>query len=90
MQQHDRGRHRRAAGEQHHDLALARRGEVGSGAADKTGIAIVLQERGAALGFPARGFQGQEYFDRGRDLLWRARYLETDFAVLGQPVALAA
>ena len=56
----------------------------------KLGIAVVLLQRGAALAFPAGGFQRQEYLDRGCDLPRGARHLETDLAVLGQPVALAA
>ena len=84
------GRDRRIAGAQRHDLALAGLGEFRGGAADETGIAIMLLERGAALTFPAGGFQRQEYLDRGGDLLRGARHLETDFSVFGQPVALAA
>ena len=50
----------------------------------------MLLERGAALAFPAGGFQRQEYLERGGDLVRRARHLETDFAVFGEAVALAA
>ena len=55
MPQHDRGRDRRIAGTQRHDLALADFGERDGGAPDKGGIAVVLHQRGAAPGFPAAG-----------------------------------
>ena len=60
------------------------------GAADKGRIAGVLSERGAALALPAAGFQFQEDLDRRCDVSWRARDVELDGAVLGEPVALAA
>ena len=73
MPQHDAGGHRRLAGPQRHDLALAGGRERRRGAADEAGIAVVLHQRGAALGFPAAGFQLQEGLDRGGDVVRRAR-----------------
>ena len=90
MPQHDRGRDRGIAGAQGHDLALTRLGERHGGAPHETGIAVVLHQRGAALAFPAAGFERQECLDRGRDLFRRSRHLEMHGAVLGQPMALAA
>ena len=42
---------------QRHDLALAGFGERGRGATDEGGIAVVLDQRGAALALPAAGLQ---------------------------------
>ena len=42
------------------------------------------------VGLPAAGFQRQECFERGRDLFGCARDVETDRAMLGQAMALAA
>ena len=88
--EHDCGGDRGVAGPQRHDLAFAGFGECGRGAADKAGIAVVLQQRGAALGFPAAGLEGEESLDGWRNVFGCARHIETDGAVLGQPVALAA
>ena len=88
--QHDRGRHRRVAGAQRHDLALAGLRERRGGAADKGRIAGVLSERGAALALPAAGFQLQEGLERRGDIAWLAGDVELDGAVLGEAVALAA
>ncbi len=90
MPEHDRGRDRRIAGMQCHDFALAGLGERLGGAPDKAGIAFVLPERGAALAFPAAGFERQEDLDRRGDRFRRPRHVETDRAVLGKPVALPA
>ncbi len=79
--QHDCRRDRRSAGPKRHDLALAGLGERRRGAPDKTGIAVVLDQRGAALAFPAAGLQHQECFERGRDFLARARDFKMDGAV---------
>ena len=56
----------------------------------KAGIAVVLDQRGAALALPAAGLQPQEDLERGSDFLARARNVETHGAMLGQPMALAA
>ena len=69
MPQHDGGGDRRVAGAQRHDFALAAFGERHGGAADKAGVAVVLRQRGAALGLPAAGLQRQEILDRARDLV---------------------
>ena len=58
-------------------------------AADETGIAVVLQQRGTALGFPAGGFEAEESLEGRCDVFGLARHIETDGAVLRQPVALA-
>jgi hypothetical protein len=81
---------RRIARPQRHDLALAAGSERRGRAPDKGCIAVVLDQRGAAAGFPAAGFESQKYLDRGCDFRRRARHIETDGAVLGQPMALAA
>ncbi len=90
MAEHDRGRDRHDVGVQRHDLALAVGSERRSGAPDEAGIAFVLDQRGAALAFPARGFKPEERFQRGCDLLGPARDFETDGAVFRQPMALTA
>ena len=77
MPQDDSGGNRRIARAQRYDLALVRCRERGGCAANKTGIAIVLRQRGAARAFPAAGFQRQEGLERGRDVLGRTRDLET-------------
>ena len=90
MPQHDAGRHRHLAGAQRHDLAIAGFRKPDGGAADKGGIADILQQRGAALGLPAGGFQFKEDFRRGGDFVRRARNVKTHRAMLGEAVALAA
>ena len=88
--QHDARRHRRISGAQRHDLAIAGLGKRRGGAADKGGIADILQQRGAALGFPAAGFQFEENL-RGRgNFIRRARDVKTDLAMFGEAVALPA
>ncbi len=72
------------------DFKLTGFGERGRGAPDKGGIAIVLDQRGAALSLPAAGLQSQEVLERGGDFLACARDVEPDGAMLGQTVALAA
>ena len=90
MSQHDTGGNRRLASAQQNDLALAGCGERHRGAADEGGIALVLHQRGAALGLPAAGFDLQEHLDRGRDALGRARDVKTHRPMLGKPVTLTA
>ena len=90
MPQHDAGRHRHLAGAQRHDFAIAGFRKPDGGAADEGGIANILQQRGAAPGFPAGGFQFKEDFRRRRDFVRRARNVKTNRAVLGEAVALAA
>src|SRR5665647_3828085 len=90
MPEHDTGRDRRVAGVERHDLALAGLGERGRGAPDKSGVAVILDQRGAALSLPAPGFQLQKHLERGGDLLAGPRNVETDGAMFGQPMALAA
>ena len=64
--QHDRRRrpaYRRPAASRSR-IGRSRRAR-GVGAADEGGIALVLDQRGAALAFPAAGLERQEYFERG-------------------------
>src|SRR5260370_16809095 len=78
------------ASTQGHDFALADFSERLGSTPDKTGIALVLHERGTALGLPAAGFEVEEYLKRGCDVCGRTRHIETDGAVLGEAMALAA
>ena len=91
MPQHDRRRRpacrrRRASrsrtGRMRRAPAVARRTKAASPSSCTSAV--------PRLAFPAAGFQRQEHLDRGCDVRGRARHLETDLAVLGQPVALAA
>src|ERR1700720_2336092 len=90
MPEHDRGCDRRIAGVQRHDFALAGLGESFGGAPDKAGIAVVLPERGAAPRFPAAGFEREENLDSRSYRVLRPRHIETDRAVLCEPIALPA
>jgi len=87
--QHDAGGHRRCAGAQADDLALTGFGECGRGTANESGIAGVLDQRGAALAFPAARFEPQEGFEHCPDALRRASNVERDRAMLFEPVLLA-
>src|SRR3954470_2375407 len=88
MAQHDAGGDRGIADAQGHDFALIGLGERDGGAAYEDSIAVRLDQRGAAMAFPAAGFEREEYLQRGSDLLRRARHLELDRAMLGQPIPL--
>jgi len=90
MPEHDRRGDRRIAGAQRHDFALTAFGECRGGAADKSGVACVLHQRGAALGLPAAGFQIKETLECGCDVVGRARHVEAYGAVLGEALTLAA
>ena len=90
MAQHDCRGHRRFAGPQRHDLALAGLGQRRGSATDESRVAIVLAERGAALALPAAGLQHQEWFNRGADVGRRPRHVEMDGAVFGEAIALTA
>src|ERR1700759_5751797 len=90
MPQHDAGCEWRSACTQRHDLAVASRRARGSRTADEYGVALDLGQCGTARAFPAAGFECQEGFQRGCDLLRRARHLEGDCAMVGQSVALPA
>ena len=75
---------------QRHDLALAGLGKRRGRAAYKGRVTIILPKRGAALRLPATGLQGQECLQRACHFRGRARDVETDGAMLGEAVALAA
>ena len=60
-----------AAMRQGRDLEQALRGERHGGFMDEAAVAVMLGERGAALGFPAIRFQRQKSLERARDLVRR-------------------
>ena len=90
MPQHDSGRDRRVAGAQGDDFALPGLGQRLGGTADEGSVALDLDQRGAALSFPAARFEREKRFGRCGDVCRRLRDLEADRAVFGQPMALAA
>ncbi len=89
MAQHDAGGHRCRAGAQRDDLALRGLCQRGNRAANEGRIARILDQRGAALAFPAAGLELQECFERRPDLVGLARDLEGDRPVLFEAMALA-
>src|SRR5262249_6623266 len=86
----DAGGDQRHAGGQHVDLALAPCGEVDGGAANESGVALVLHQRSTALALPAAGLERKKRLDCMTDAFACSGDGETEGADIAEAVSLAA